>query len=261
MKNKSIVAFFLCLTLQISAQDLGKVVIRSANASVPAFIVSMNGVRVTNTYTNQLSFPYLDENVYKIKVLFSGSAGVYNFNLSSEPNYVSKYILNKDNFGNYNLMLESKSLLSMEPQEPIVPTRTIVAASTGVVNPVTQITTTVSSTSNPTTVATPSVIPPPTNVVVAMDDADFKDRLASVNKENFDRERLAKAKNVFGDENMTTGQVRTVMKVFNFDDSKLDFAKFAYTRTIDQKNYYKVEDELSFSSYKKQLSDYVKSKK
>lgn len=261
MKNKLVLALLLGLIMNIQAQDLGKVVIRSANNTIPAFIVSMNGVRVTNTYTTQLSFPYLDENAYKIKVLFSGSAGIYNFNLSSEPNYVSKYILNKDNFGNYNLMLESKSLLSMEPQEPIVPTKTVVAASTGIVNPIAQITTTVNSTPNPTTSATPSVIPPPTNSVVAMDDADFKDRLASVNKENFDRERLAKAKNVFADENMTTGQVRTVMKVFNFDDSKLDFAKFAYSRTIDQKNYYKVEDELGFSSYKKQLSDYVRSKK
>lgn len=184
MKNKLILSLFLCLTLHIQSQDLGKVVIRTANNNIPAFIISMNGVRVTNTYTTQLSFPYLDENAYKIKVLFSGSSGVYNFNLSSEPNYVSKYILNKDNFGNYNLMLESKSLLSMEPAEPIVPTKTITAATTGVVNPVVQITPTVAATPNPTVASTPSVIPPPTNSVVAMDDADFKDRLASVNKEN-----------------------------------------------------------------------------
>ena len=271
--KKSILQLALAITLlnTLSAQDIGKVVIRNANNNLPKFIVSLNGVRLSNDYNSSVTFSYLDDMKYTVKVLQAGSSNVLNYALTSEPNYVSKYIINRDNYGNYSFMLESKSLLSAEQDEP-VKTNTVFVPNpnaetnrtvTTVINTnVVPVTTVVAKST--TLIAIQPMNPPvtaPAVTITPMDAADFNDRLNSVKKESFDREKLAKAKQVFDEENFSTTQVRTVMKEFNFDDGKLDFAKFAYSRTLDKKNYYKVQDELGFSSYKTKLADYVKQQK
>lgn len=233
---------FLLLTVLftgIKAQDFGKVIIRNASAAYPKFIASMNGIRLSNDYNNSVTFNYLDENGnYRVKILQSGSTVVLNFMVNSSPNYVSKYIINKDNLGNYALILESKSLLSIEDTEVPV-THTVVVTPT--VAPVIN-----------------TVVVVPAATITNMPDEDFKSRLASVLKESFDKDRMARCKDVFADEYFSTGQVTEVMKKFSFDDSKVNFAKWAYSRTMDKKNYYKVVDQLTFASDKKELSEYIK---
>ena len=64
-------------------------------------------------------------------------------------------------------------------------------------------------------------------------------------------------KSVLADRNYTTDQVRTMLAWLSFDDSKLDFAKWAHTNVIDKKNYWKLEDAFSFSSTKDKFSDYI----
>jgi hypothetical protein len=265
MKNK-ILALIVFASFQLVAQDFGKVVLRNANNTYPPFIVSINGVRISNDYSHSISFNYLDEQKYKIKLLQSGSSSMLYFNLTSDPKYISKYVVNRDNLGNYTLMLESKSLLSLEPEagtnlgggstNNISITTTVPANSTNSV--LSKGNNNINSNSNTIVASTPSVIPPPTISITAMDAADFNERLNAVKKEHFDRERMDKAKSVFDGENFSTSQVCTVMKVFSFDDARLNFAKYAWHNTIDKKNFYKAQDQLSFSSYKKELQEYTK---
>ena len=47
------------------------------------------------------------------------------------------------------------------------------------------------------------------------------------------------------------------MRLFNFEASKLDFAKFAYKYTYDQKNYYKVNDAFEFESSISELTTFI----
>jgi hypothetical protein len=112
-----------------------------------------------------------------------------------------------------------------------------------------------------TSVATMPVATAPTVSITNISSQEFNERLGAVTRESFDNKRLGKAKQVFEDEILSTNQVITVVKVFSFDDSKLDFAKWAYNRTLDKKNYYKVEDQFSFGSSKSELSNYVRSQK
>ena len=56
------------------------------------------------------------------------------------------------------------------------------------------------------------------------------------------------AKQIVGANCITATQVRSVMKLFTFEASRLEFAKFAYAYTYDQKNYYKVNDAFEFES-------------
>ncbi|MBK9284664.1 MAG: DUF4476 domain-containing protein [Sphingobacteriaceae bacterium] len=260
MKNNLFKLAFILLGFNLSAQDFGRVVVRNASASYPPFIVSINGVRVSNNYDSKIAFNYLDEKNYRIKLLQSGSGNILNFNLTSEPKYVSKYVINADAYGNYSLLLESKSLLSLEPETGgvTISNATVTPNNTNNIPVQPNITTTTLIPATNTVASTPSVIPPPAVIVTAMDAADFNERLNAVKREHFDRERLDKAKMVFAEENFSTSQVCTAMKVFSFDDAKVDFAKFAWHKTIDRKNFYKTHDQLSFGSNKKELSDYTK---
>jgi hypothetical protein len=44
---------------------------------------------------------------------------------------------------------------------------------------------------------------------------------------------------------------------FSFESTRLEFAKWAYDGTIDRQNYWKLEDEFSFSSSKTELSQHI----
>lgn len=241
MKNK-----FLLLVVAISfmsnvvAQDTGKIIIRNASNSYPKFISSLNGIRLINEYSDISTFSFLDETRYRLKLFQAGSGTLLTFTLNSEPKYLSKYLVTKDNVGNYTVILESKSLMLDGPET--------VVTTTAVVNPVVI----------QTVAVTPTVIPTASVVVTNMAKAEFEERLEAVKKTSFDDKRLAKAKQVYDDEILSTNQVIEVVKALSFDDYKLDFAKWAYKNTIDQKNYYKLDDQFSFSRTKSALSDFIK---
>jgi len=245
----------------VRSQDCGKVIIHNAYGTYPYFIVSMNGIRTTNTYSSTIEFNCLDEFNYKLKVLQTGTSNMLSFNISSEPRYLSKFVINKDKFGTYSLILESKSLIMDEPEMPETQTNTtaptVVPTNTRVVRmptaqPSGQQLAAPAAAINTNTVASTSV------TITNISKAEFDERLAAVKKVSFDDKRLARAKQVFDDEYLTTNQVIEVVKAFSFDDSKLDFAKWAYKNTMDKKNYYKVEDNFSFGSSKTNLADWIK---
>ncbi len=236
-------AITVAFTANLLAQDLGKIVIHTANDSYPKIIASLNGVRLSNDYAHSITFSMLDEYQYRVKILFSGSTTMISYTLQSEPKYTSKYVIMKDNFGNYAIMLESKSLMAMDDQN--VPTQTLTPTNTLATVPATLVTT-----------KTPTVAPT-TTVITAISDADFNDRMNSAKKASFDRDKIAKIKQLFEAEYLNTNQVGSMMKIFAFDDDKMDVAKWCYKRTIDKKNYFKVEDQFSFDRYKKDLGDWV----
>lgn len=247
-KSTFVLVIAIILSTTAFAQDMGKIVIRNGNKAYPNFIASLNGIRLTNDYAPMMAFNLLDETTYRLKLLQAGSTSILTYTLNSEPRYLSKYVITKDNVGNYTIILESKSL--MLDEETPVGTPTTVTQTTVVITKTVAVTPTVAPTS---TLGSTAV------TITPISKADFDDRLNAIKNTSFDDQRLAKAKQVFDDEYLTTNQVIEVVKVFSFDDSKLDFAKWAYKKTMDKKNYYKVEDQFSFSGTKTNLANYVKS--
>jgi len=57
---------------------------------------------------------------------------------------------------------------------------------------------------------------------------------------------------------VTSNQVRTILGYLNFESSKLEFAKWAYTRVSDKGDYWKLDSEFTFSSTKEEFSDFLK---
>ena len=58
---------------------------------------------------------------------------------------------------------------------------------------------------------------------------------------------------------MTADQITAIAGMFTYDDTKLKFAKYAYTHCVDKANYFKVNSVFQFESNGTDLSKYVES--
>lgn len=92
----------------------------------------------------------------------------------------------------------------------------------------------------------------------AINNDDFFAFKRILERESFDNTRLVIAKHIVDVNELSAIQVKEMAQLFSFDNSKLDFAKYAYNKTIDKNNYVVVCNAFSFSSSKEQLIDYIR---
>lgn len=92
-----------------------------------------------------------------------------------------------------------------------------------------------------------------------MDQGTFSNALNTINGQSFEDNKLQIAQQVFTSNCMTVAQVTQIMGLFSFEDSKLDFAKFAYGRTFDLSNYFMVNNAFTFSSSVDELNAFINS--
>lgn len=86
---------------------------------------------------------------------------------------------------------------------------------------------------------------------------DFMSFKQSVQSKDFENTKLTISKQVIQNNCLTADQVRETMVLFDFESTKLDFAKFAYDRTYDRGNYFKVNDAFEFESSVDDLNRYI----
>jgi hypothetical protein len=104
-----------------------------------------------------------------------------------------------------------------------------------------------------------SILPMPPPCIVS--DQDFMDICASIRKQSFNSTRVTIARQIIQAKTcFTSKQVLEIVRLFDFDDSRLEIAKFAYTYTIDKQNYYIVNDGFSFENSKTELSKFIDGK-
>ena len=84
--------------------------------------------------------------------------------------------------------------------------------------------------------------------------------LATVKKQGFDETRLKTAKQIASSNCLNTNQIIQICQTFGFEETKLDFAQFAYDYCVEPKNYFKLNNIFGFSSSVDTLTDYVQSK-
>ncbi|MDD2278863.1 MAG: DUF4476 domain-containing protein [Bacteroidales bacterium] len=94
----------------------------------------------------------------------------------------------------------------------------------------------------------------------AMSSTEFNEALRSIKSKSFEDGKLTVAKQICKANCMTAEQVRDMNKVFGFEDTKLNFAKFAYDYVYDASVYYKVNDSFDFESTIDELNEYIESK-
>lgn len=78
-----------------------------------------------------------------------------------------------------------------------------------------------------------------------------------VEEENFSDKKIMIAKQALKGKCMSVQNIITISESFDFEDKKLEFAKFAYDYTYDVDNFYQVNKIFDFSSSKEELNEYV----
>ncbi|MEO8069601.1 MAG: DUF4476 domain-containing protein [Flavobacteriales bacterium] len=93
-----------------------------------------------------------------------------------------------------------------------------------------------------------------------INDSEFGSMKGSIESKTFEESKMTMAKQILKDRCMKVSQVKGIMGLFTFEDSKLDFAKYAYDRTYDIGNYYQVNDLFTFEASIEELNQYLESK-
>lgn len=93
-----------------------------------------------------------------------------------------------------------------------------------------------------------------------MTESEFTDVKKSIESKSFEETKMTMAKQIGSGRCFTVDQVKGMMGLFSFEDSKLDFAKYAYERTFDIDNYFKVNDAFTFESSVDDLNSYIQAR-
>jgi len=89
---------------------------------------------------------------------------------------------------------------------------------------------------------------------------DYNAAKSTIASKTFEDSKLQIAQQIVGSNCLFADQVTEITRLFDFEDTKLEFAKFAYTRTYDQGNYFKVNNAFEFELTIEELNDYIQSK-
>jgi len=104
----------------------------------------------------------------------------------------------------------------------------------------------------------PNPVAPPPCIVGSDEFGQIKE---SISKESFNSTKLTLAKQIIRSKQcFSTWQVTEIVKLFSFDDTRLEIAKFAFDFTIDRENYYRVADAFAFSKSKEDLMEFLEPK-
>ena len=94
-----------------------------------------------------------------------------------------------------------------------------------------------------------------------MNGREFEVLKESLRKEWFEANRLISVRFIIDKNNFTTQQVKELMLLFTFEKNRLEIARYAYSKTVDKKNYYLVNEVLTFSSSKDELARFIRNSK
>jgi hypothetical protein len=106
-----------------------------------------------------------------------------------------------------------------------------------------------------------SPAPTPSNACVrAISNDQFQRGVNSIKNESFSDSQMRIARQFTRSNCLNVDQIITVIGLFSFEQSKLDYAKFAYDFCVDKGNYFMVNDAFTFSSSKDDLNKFLDSK-
>jgi hypothetical protein len=100
--------------------------------------------------------------------------------------------------------------------------------------------------------------PPPAPVVCEVTATDFAGIMQSIKAKSFPQDKLSLVDLLSKDRCFSVEQIRTIGKEFSFGSDKLTAFKKLYAKCNDKNNYYKLVDELTFSSEKEELNNFIK---
>jgi Domain of unknown function (DUF4476) len=94
----------------------------------------------------------------------------------------------------------------------------------------------------------------------AMASGNFSSAVTTIKKQSFEDGKLTTARQIANTNCLNTNQIIEICKLFSYEQSKLDFAKFAYHHCVDDQNYFKVNNVFQFSSSTDELNEFIDAK-
>jgi len=110
---------------------------------------------------------------------------------------------------------------------------------------------------NPGGYGTPPPPPPPSHYGTCMPAGDFNRALSTIRNESFENSKLNTAKQITSSNRLCVSQIVQICNLFSFEQTKLDFAKYAYRYCADPNNYFQLNDVFSFAPSKDELRKYI----
>ena len=92
-----------------------------------------------------------------------------------------------------------------------------------------------------------------------MSSSNFQTAKNSIASKGFDESRLILAKQIIGSNCLLCSQIKELMELMSFEQTKLDLAKFAWHHNLDKGNYFQLNDAFSFESSIEELNNYTQS--
>ena len=93
-----------------------------------------------------------------------------------------------------------------------------------------------------------------------MSAADFREAQGSIDKQKFSDTKQTLAKQIIKISCPTSDQVRDLLKLFTFENDRIEIAKYAYEFVYDADKYYKVNDAFQYSSSVDELNKFINSR-
>jgi len=90
-----------------------------------------------------------------------------------------------------------------------------------------------------------------------MSSGEFDNVKNSISSKSFEDSKLTIAKQVINVNCLLCGQVKEIMLLFSYEDTRLELAKYAYGYTYDIGNYYQLNDAFTFESSIEELNEYI----
>jgi hypothetical protein len=90
-----------------------------------------------------------------------------------------------------------------------------------------------------------------------MSPQEFNTAKGSIASKSFEDSKLTIAKQICTKKCLLTSQVKEIMLLFTFEQTRLDFAKFAYVYKYDTGNYYQVNDAFTFETSFDDLNAFI----
>lgn len=101
----------------------------------------------------------------------------------------------------------------------------------------------------------------PAGCTAPMSNTEFASVKKTIEAKDFEESKIKIAKQIIDNNCLLSSQVKEIMVLFNFDETRLDLAKYAYGHTYDIGNYYKLNDAFKFESSIDELDQHIKASK
>ncbi|MBN8704023.1 MAG: DUF4476 domain-containing protein [Bacteroidetes bacterium] len=289
MKN-SILLLISFLSVVFAVGQTNNLTVFSENGE--RFYVSINGINQNLLAEGTLKITGLTQPTYNVKIVFENrnissiEAPVYfewGGNRILNNDFV--YSIRKTNMGTYQMQYiynaptpVSQPLIIVEQQQTTTTTITQstistsdpimmgvningmgadVSINTGATQSVTTTQTTIAQTdagSNQTAMS-----PSPTNASCpnAMNSNDFAAAKKSISSKSFEDSKLTVAKQLTSRNCLSSLQVKEIVELFSYENTKLQYAKFAYRYTVDRGKYFLVNDAFQYESSITDLNNFL----